>query len=239
MMSIRFPSVLNPTKVGYEWTNDSMTFWNQARNSNNVLHMSAGFYETYGDGNCQHTPLVACNSNQMTDFCLSLTRHLLAHPEVEFRSYPIQFEPTTKETVLFLASIEYNADKRQWFNTATNKLSASESKAHDKRWFQVPAWADGSVASAVGLFNLAKGNPREETLNLFALHEFFYAAAHGVVPQGKEWERITAYQTQIPGDFTAAFRALQYFVKAHDYLASAKRTADCCEHNSQIKEQAA
>lgn len=233
MIPIRFPSVLNPTKVGYEWTNDSMTFWDTAYHSVGVLHCSAGFYETFGDGNCQHTPLTACRANQMTDFCLSLARYLLANPAEEFQTYALQLKPCSRETVLFLAGINYKEAKRQWFNLTDNKLSTSDSKRHDKRWHEVPSWADGTVASAIQLFSLAK-NGRYEVLNLFAMHEFFLSAVNGLIWKGTEWDKLTAYQTKIPGDFTAAFRALSYVVEARENLNTAKRMAECCEHNSRI-----
>lgn len=242
MTPIRFPSVLNPDKVGYEWTNDSMTFWDTAYHNAGVLHCSAGFYETLGDGNCQHAPLMACRTNQLTDFCLSLTRFLLANPTTEFYIGSGTFEPLPAEGVMFLTGINYRDDKRQWFNLSDRKVSSAESRQHDKRWFQVPTWADGTVASAVGLFNLSLGeNHREmESLKVFALHEYFLSTVAGQIWQGKDWERMTAYQTQIPGDFAAAFRALAYVVKARDMMDTARRTADCCEHNSRrTQEQAA
>lgn len=240
MMPIRFPSVLNPTKFGYEWTNDSMTFFNEAWNSVGVLHMSAGFYETFGDGTCQHTPLVACRTKQMTDYCLSLTRFLLNNPKTEIRIGWHLFEPLLKDGVMFLASINYKPEKRQWFNLADRKVSTAESRQHDKRWFQVPDWADGTVASAVGLFNLARNERHMESLALFAVHEYFLATAEGKVWQGKDWDKLTAYQTEIPGDFTAAFRALSYAIRARESLDTARRMAECCEHNSRLsKEEAA
>lgn len=235
MMPIRFPSVLNPDKFGYEWTNDSMTFWDTAWNSGRILHMSAGSYETYGDGGCQHTPLVACSYRQTTDYCLSLARFLLANPTVEARIGHHLFEPLLRDGVLFLAGVVYREDKRQWFNLVERKVSSAESRQHDKRWFQVPSWADGTVASAVGLFNLTRPNERHlEVLETLALHEYFLGVLGSIANRGEGWEKITAYQTEIPGDFTAAFRALHYVVKSREDASTALRMAECCEHNSRL-----
>lgn len=60
----------------------------------------------------------------------------------------------SRADVAFCAGLRYDEDKKRYYSLNQRKVSASESKKHDKRWKEVPAYADGSPASVYGLMEL-------------------------------------------------------------------------------------
>lgn len=238
---IKFKSVLNPEKWGYEWTGDSMTFWDTSYRHGGVLHCSAGYYETYGDGTTQHTPLQACRQEQFTDFCVSFVRHLLDNPAQQdgVKGYLFHLSEVPVETIRFLATVRYKEDKRQWYTINERKVSGAEAKAHDKRWFEVPKDADGTIASAFDLYCLASNRAPRELLPMYAMHDHFWDTLYNVVSSGDRWDKITEYRERLSGDHRAAFTALKSILAGLDSMDTARRMISCAEHNSANKALAA
>lgn len=232
MNPIRFPSILNPQSIGFEFTNDSMSFWDQSYRFGNVLHCSMGYFETYGDAGVQHTPLMPCTKEHMTDFCISLCRHMLANPQLEIATYLFGLEKCHPDTIKFLATIVYREDKRQWFNISDRKISSSESKQYDTRWTEVKRDADGTIASAINLFwDQCKGGPRE-LFQRYADVDLFWDTLYSIAPHGN-FEKLTEFKKTIPGDHHSAFRAVESLIKGLALLEFAKRGADCAQGNTE------
>jgi hypothetical protein len=244
---IRFKSVLNPGKYGYEWTNDSMTFWDQLyRNPFNFLSGAAGYFETLGDGDCQHTPLMPSPLALFSDYAISFSAHILANAgDAEFCDrlaiYPLEvdFRPGTAQ---FLAGIRYNSDKAQYVNLPERKISSADSKRHDKRWTEVPRWADGSIASAVQLYWMfarpEQGAP-SEAFKRYAVECYFWDELYNTAPEGDEWPKLTEYRQRIVGSANDSWRTLLHAIGAIRALHNAKRCMDCAIHNSTPREQIA
>jgi len=237
---IRFKSVLNPDKWGFEFTGDSMTFWDSSYHHGGVVHCSLGYYETLGDGTTQHTPLRPCRNEQFTDVLLSFVRHVIENPKEEIEGIGFLFDEVPEKTIRFLSGISFSDEKYKWFNVQECKISTHTSKDHDKRWFKVPSWADGTIASAVGLYGMVKNDWQREILNRYRIHQLFSETLYGVVNQGhEEWEKITSYQTELPGDHNGAIRAFLELLKSRQSLQWAIRSADCAQHNSTLTKVAA
>ena len=238
-MNIRFPSLLAPDKTGYEFTGDSMTFWEAAYRNGGVLHGAFGQYDTYGDGNTQHSALFPCGASQFTDFCISLVDHILKHPEAMegfgASGHTFAFDRLSVNKIKFLAGIIFKESKAQWFNLADEKVTTSKSKEYDKRWFRVPDWADATIASAYNLYFLTLEHRSNYLWELYVLQSLFHDTLYGQVAEG-EWDKVVAWQKTISGDHRQAFLALRALVKGCSKTNYAGRACKSALYNSQPKE---
>jgi hypothetical protein len=239
MNSIRFKSVLNPDKWGFEYTNDNMSMWEQVYRTAGAMGNCFGYFETYGDNTTQHTPTMPCRLEHFTDFCLSLVKHMLANPQDELTTYTFGLEPTNAETIRFLAGIRFREDKRQWFTLDGNKISTSDTKRYDKRWFGVPTDANGTIGSALTLFHLAMGDRNRHWFELYAEQDLFHSTLYGTHGHGEEWDKRTSYRKDIPGDHHSAFQAVDFLVRGSALVQFAGRAAECAEGNSRRQAEAA
>jgi len=142
---IRFESVLNPDKYGYAFESSGTTeLWDICYRTRNILSYHSFYFETLGDGRTQHTPLMPVASLELhLDWMLSLANHLSAHPEdygYELRGF-FGYSMPNVETAQFLASIKEpkETDPAVYYSINELKVSKSENKRHDKRWFKLPS----------------------------------------------------------------------------------------------------
>lgn len=141
-----------------------------------VLATHVRQFDTYGDGDTQHSLAYTAPVSNAYDFLLSVLAVLgddtqCDQETVEFLKWELGF-PMRKmkdEEAAFLRSIRHDAEKRRWFSLEDKKVSASESKRYDKRWFEVPDWADGRPGSVLGLWNLAHNGPSNSFLEWLGL----------------------------------------------------------------------
>jgi hypothetical protein len=154
--SITFPSLMQGDKYGYELHSDGMKYYDQMRRSGKCFWVNshAGWFETYGDGLVKHSPDIAVPNTQLGDYCLSLANYLLTRPE--FQPFAVRClqdcVPSTDkwpQMVRFFADLRYDERKPfRYFSVDWDsfcKVSAAESKRHDKRWQPIPSNADGSA----------------------------------------------------------------------------------------------
>src|SRR5207247_2212272 len=80
------------------------------------------------------------------DFLASLGAYLLLpttpaeHVEIVRRHWGYPIGP---DKIRFLAGVKYKEGKRTYYSVSEEKVSASDSKQHDKRWAVVPEFATG------------------------------------------------------------------------------------------------
>lgn len=148
---IRFPSVTNPAETGYT-VYASASDGPDVRRSPNALAPWAAAWPTYGDGMVQHGPDYPPQAEALGDFLGSLASYLADNPaavEVVARHWP---RDAWAEDVRFYRSLRWKAEgKRKYYEPRERKVSTVEAKRHDKRWHELPEWADGSVGAIVGL----------------------------------------------------------------------------------------
>jgi len=152
---IVFRSVGNP-EVAYTWHESYYELRDQLRGDH--LSANAGFFLTYGDELCQHSGESIVQKDNMGDYLLSLASHLMEYPDnvrVVSGSWP---RSDGGDKAQFACTIRYKEGKRTYYSWIDRKVSGSDSKRHDKRWEEVPTWADGSFDS---VFRLACGNYRD------------------------------------------------------------------------------
>lgn len=141
-MLVKFPSLAKPDEIGYAY--DSMAF---THSSTAQIKDYLRAYETYGDGLTQHSGDWGITREQFTDFCASCASYLAHERDIKLAENIMSLtawnEPKP-ELIAFAASIIYSEKKRWYYSLQLQQKSTAESKRHDRRWFEVPCWADGS-----------------------------------------------------------------------------------------------
>jgi hypothetical protein len=110
-------------------------------------------YKTFGDGLTVHCHPYAVQVENIQDFLVSLAGFLLEPRNEEehdtlfdglITNWP---RKTDRALLAFAHSVRYEENKRRFYSRTDRKISAAESKRHDRRWEQIPSWADGSIVS--------------------------------------------------------------------------------------------
>lgn len=180
---IRFPSLMNGSKYGFVLNKDWQEFWDTTRRHPiRFLSDRCGFYETYGDGLVQHSPACAVTIEMWEDYCLSLANHVLTHSHhLAFVGDVLHSQfcrmANMRQYFTFYMSLRYDEKKpHRYFSTDSDffgKVSASESKRHDKRWTAIPSEADGSAKFIWSMLGCYPGGLHDSALKCFTLREQF------------------------------------------------------------------
>jgi hypothetical protein len=242
------PSILNGEKIAYKVHSHFDDLWDAFRRANRPLDVHIGAYDTYGDGTTQHSNEWPANNEQFTDFCLSFARWLLNASPEEFKGTglhsrdSIGIKAVAPDLIDFLGKIQYRDDKRQYFSRSERKLTTSEKARHDKRFLEVPSWANGSFRNVVGLY-LLESNPDSSHMRWYST---VYSIAHHMNAMYNlnlsDEERGFNCAAIFPGDHQEAFRALSFAFDAVEARDNSSRVIDCALSNmkhQQEREQAA
>jgi len=166
MERLIFPSLAKPEKTGYMWIKDGWDVsWRFDRHRDTLID-NACWFDTYGDGMVQHSHEAPLARSEALDYVASLASALVAnHSEdalacVE-HNWPHPKQQIGRDLIVFAQGLRYKEDKRRYYNKCDRKVSAAESKRHDKRWDEVPSWADGSIKSVLALVNAEFNKPLE------------------------------------------------------------------------------
>lgn len=120
-----------------------------------------GQYMTYGDGIGQHSGNGPIGRDLTPDFLASLATYLLnpKTPEEHLAQVKSHWHFDIGENkIKFLHSVRFKEGKRQYYSTSDEKVSTAEGKRHDRRWHEVPEYADGSVSAIYRLFGFEYSN---------------------------------------------------------------------------------
>ena len=143
-----------------------MRLWDNAyRASGRQLATWIARFDTLGDGMCAHGPDCIIGTRWMTDALASLASFLVKalgesdREEIgQILRYnwpsPTSYDFPSTPRVLFLLGLKHDPDKTRWFSLEDEKASTSERMRHDKRWVEIPRWADGTAKSAYDLSRL-------------------------------------------------------------------------------------
>ena len=149
----RFPS-LTRKDIAYYWRSNYHTENNGFfRQPASFIAPEANEYVTYGDGMTQHGPAYAVPATEIQDFLLSLASYLRENPEdIESVSYRWHTIDIRREAINFYKFLKYDPDKTSYYNSETLKKSSAPSRRHDKRWAEIPNYADGSLKAVFFFF---------------------------------------------------------------------------------------
>ena len=202
-------------------------------------------YDTYGDGMTQHSNSYAVPLANLGDFLASLATYLLSADATEkdhetiAGKWPHQHYDITKQKVMFLQGIRPKEGKKVYYNPGDCKTSTSESKRHDKRWYEVPDWADGTIETIYALaFTTNLRTDYHDTLTKYAIFDYIRSTVaeatdhYGTRPQ--DWLKIEDRH------FYQAFSAVQALALAWRERNNGRKQLDCYITNSGFnrKEQA-
>jgi len=237
MKRTTFPSVLDPEAVGYVYESSCTEWWDMYwRSRNDLLSEHAAQFATCGDGLTQHSGLFMVPQSGLLDWCLSFTDHVLKHPEEAVGLGPESFGlygPRDDE-IEFLKSVRHKCDKRQWFSLDLKKVSSRGDLAFDKRWYQVPEWADGGVDSICSLYWTPNARPAALLNVVHVVLKVSLALGYG--PS----ELLDNIKKQFGEgyDWKQAFDAFWFVLEGFEKLGQAKRSWKCALSNSEKKSPA-
>lgn len=162
-----FPSISN-LGLCYRFHTSSMDLWDSGYNTAGLLSYHFGRFDTYGDGTCQHSHEIATSYQDFEDCLISLAEFMLEHREAaETIHYSAVWNtPPSDNQIRFALSLKHDPAKVRYYCYTDCKVSSSASKRYDRRWEEIPSWADGSVVSAFSI--LARKDA--EALYRFALY---------------------------------------------------------------------
>ena len=147
---IRFPSIKNSDKIGYAWGYESNSYRNR-------VAYDAHQFMTYGDGMCQHSPMGNLEPGNTIDFLYSMADHLLKNPaDLDIARSGWAYDESV-QTIAFLASLHWKEGKTKYYSFGDMKVSSADSKRYDKRWAEIPEYADGTLNAVYRMFLANRG----------------------------------------------------------------------------------
>lgn len=149
-MRITFASIADSDKVAYQYDSD-------AYSRNPLVNSEFRLYETLGDGMIAHTPSMDIAPERLTDYLQSALRFMFAEDQTKESTLTYQMSIASRrgpcdEVIAFAASIvAKDSDKdystRRYYSISERKISKKAELQYDKRYQEVPTWADGSSES--------------------------------------------------------------------------------------------
>lgn len=231
-----FPSLQHKGHA-YALHTNSMDLWDAAYRARSPLWLRAGMFQTFGDGLTQHGYETVVPGLHFEDFCGSLAKYLQetefsAEDREGFASYMFRFDMPSARRIEFALGVKHNPKKTAWYSLQEMKVSSADSKRHDKRWTEVPAWADGSIASVYRLLHNREG--MTELLPSFAVYSYIRSY---VSDRTEQYGESATEFFKIEGtDVHQAFDALRLTLESFGTLGQARRALAC--HVSNVTQPA-
>lgn len=229
MNSIRFTSILNPEKYGFQFEPDSTSHWEICYRTPNLLSYHSFYFETFGD-KCQHTPLTPVASDLIAlDWLLSLASHLSEHPE-EF-GFELNglfgYSMPSRETAEFLASIKEpkDSDPAIFYSVGQLKISRNPDKRHDKRWFELQREAFRRGYDLDRLAYLWRCGQETRALTKIENLGLYFALADGL-NRTVSFSASESLPKFVDEDTLSAARVLRELIRACDATQSARRSIE-------------
>jgi hypothetical protein len=239
---------LSRANVRYVVSSDRVT--DEWRNSNQYISDRVGWYDTYGDGETQHSPMTRVLYEWFTDFCASVASWAMSAPPSdslqvlqvladEMRTYSISHDRVRGALV-----VKYREGKRQYVNRGENcKVSSAESKRHDRRWEEVCEWMDGSFHAVAGLLGLGSCSFLRYWSDLVRLgrvmQEVTGESWGGPVPELDKIGSRLGWDWAAKNQADRAFGALHNLCDAVESQAQAGRCLDCWRSNEDRRREEA
>lgn len=245
-MQIRFLSLANPDKTGF--LINSETDRQPVRYQGCVEWAKA--YSTLGDGLTQHTPERPIELEELADFLASTASYLLNGIEEE-RELVAKKWPHfsfTSEKIIFTANLRpaEEGKKTVYFYPSEQKTSTNEKKAYDRRWHEIPAWADGSTAIVYTLLcNFPEDREFRDTLTRYAIYDkirdiiaerFNRYDEHPAVWIAGGSEKAREIDHSLRSNLSNAFESLAYLVQSVKAKQNARSSLGCYLHNTRKQE---
>ena len=144
----KFASIEHAETIGYAYDTDGYT-------SNAAVHSAFRAFQTYGDGMCQHSGDWSIQPEHVADYLFSLAAAMLEDTELtQYLYFKLAARPAD-EAIAFAASVVFKPaaegsryeKKARFYSVEERKLTATDSKRHDRRYEQVADWNDGTPSA--------------------------------------------------------------------------------------------
>jgi hypothetical protein len=238
----KFVSIAQPDKIGFAYDTDAYT-----RNAATDSYFR--FFETYGDGLCQHSHDGCVQPEMLADYLASLTQAMLADNELADKvAWRLQAGPR-EDDLRFAATLRFKESdreygKRRYWSLAEKKVSSNPDKRHDKRYQEFAEWMDGSASAILGVVVPEHCDGFERYCYITRVRQWGF--------DQPEVKARNAYWLDMPGLhckwFTdheqarrlhSAFEMAVNVVKAHGLFNHVKGQLDCYKHNTRAPEKQA
>lgn len=193
-------------------------------------------YLIYDDGMVQHSPARSVSVESIGDALASLAVYLRDNPdtiEIVAHNWRPNWNKPGRATIDFFSGLKYNPDKKAYYSTSDLKRSTAPGKANDRRWEEIPNWADGKFISIFRF--LIEGKSHYGAIERYALWLD--------IRQEMEYPYISDKETIdwlgfIPDvHVSRAFDAVQAFVDSHQQAKNARLQVDCLLENLKLKKK--
>jgi len=236
-MRITFASIADSDKVAYQYDSD-------AYSRNPLVNSEFRLYETLGDGMIAHTPSMDIAPERLTDYLQSALRFMFAEDQTKDSTLTYHMSCASRrgpcdEVIAFAASIvAKESDKdystRRYYSISERKISKKAELQYDKRYQEVPTWADGSSES---IYRLLKADWHDGfTAYMYAYNVREWCINHSVWCDSPGalmgWFREDHEKDM---NLMYAVRAVRCFAQSIDLMDAAKRSLASYEHNTALK----
>jgi hypothetical protein len=219
------------------------------RRSEFGLGDNCGWYDTFNDGDVQHSSESPVMNESATDYLASLLAHI-ASVDAGERDEMLEaiaydwpnMEHKSRDEIVFAINLEHKSGKTRYYNLDECKISSAESKRHDKRWEVVSEYIDGSPSSAFRLLHtgfswgLKKYALADKIADVWrevkgrTITHFDVAILSGMESDSEDWE---AQDRRIANanNLSTAFNGINLLVKSYRYTEYALRCNTALANN--------
>lgn len=204
-------------------------------------HISDGVtqFDTYGDGDVQHTHEWLANgagmANDPADTLLDFLRSVavVVHDgkldTVLDNVWPNRVSLPSRKAIEFAASVKHTPGKRLYVNFREMKTSRAESKSHDKRWEIVHEYMDGSLASVMGM--VSQYSPS----GMLSLIHRTFEAVEVLDLSDMEARRFLDFEYDYYSKVRSVFKVIDEYVNANRMIKWSKDAVEIIRRNMELE----
>jgi hypothetical protein len=220
-MHFDFPSLTRKDvyyRVETEWSVGS------GHSRNTSVHFKE--FSTYGDGQVQHSPASGLSIDNFADNLFSLADHLIKNPADRLTTSSVWPHRWNRPCVWFARTIKYSAGKTRYYSFEEQKVSSAEAKRHDKRYHEIPEWADGEAWSAYRLIAKEFDDGLAQLGNWAAVRD--HASSNG------DHSPYAPHDWPLTREMHVAFDLVNGLVDAYDHEKRVPRSVECHVSNTNL-----
>lgn len=218
---------------------------------NHGLADNCGWFDTYGDGETQHSAEAAVGLDWACDYFASLLKCLAESTDPAARDamlecldgdWPKLYMARAEFT--FAMSVKHKPGKQQYYSKEDRKVSGAESKRHDRRWEEVTERQDGSPRSAFAILCSGRCDRLHNYLIALELADVWRdengqtiaykdcAQLCGMVADDTDGDWDGNHKLlENANNLHTGFVGVDYFVKAWRLFYHGRRSWECLENN--------
>lgn len=224
-MKFNFPSIAHSSKYGYAYDSES---WNGTE-----THSSFRMYETYGDGQIQHSGDWPVTLEYLADYLASLASAMLPNEELTREVRYVVCRRPDRDKIEFAASVVWKESdnsysKRRYYSIGERKIKGSAAQ-YDTRYKEINKYQDGSRMSIFNIVTADYSDGLQRFQNAEAIREWA-GEQKKTIPLGDnfpewfegDWSKIARLRN--------ALRSCRYIAEAYQLRLDAESTLENYVH---------